>query len=138
MSLLEEIQRLGAKDIMKYLSIFLASIAPGFLILYYYKPDLVKEYTTVKIIIFSSSLTLPLLFANITIVDERSYEKDPSLETHLIAGALYTFIIYYVPLFAAYLFNWPFIVFIWVLLGLEAFFIINYLILTRKKLPNKV
>lgn len=132
MNIIEEIQKLSARDIMKYSSIFLASVAPGFLILCHYQPNLVKEYSTAKIIIFSIALTLPLLFANITLIGEYHHSKISQLEAQIMVGALYTFIIYYAPLSIAYLFKLHFKVFAYLLLGLEALFIILFLIPKNK------
>ncbi|MDH5360772.1 MAG: hypothetical protein OEX03_09420, partial [Gammaproteobacteria bacterium] len=43
-----------------YVLAFLATIAPGVLIIYLYKPNVFLEIDTIKFILFSLALSLPL------------------------------------------------------------------------------
>ena len=63
-TIIEEVKKLRAWEISATLAWFLVTIAPGFLILYRFQAGLVKELDTVKVLIFSAALTLPVVAVN--------------------------------------------------------------------------
>src|SRR5437899_1055002 len=50
--------------VMFGISIFLGTVAAGFLIIFQFKPELVERYDVLKLFIFSCALTLPLVSIN--------------------------------------------------------------------------
>jgi hypothetical protein len=56
--------KLEYKHVWILITGFLGTIAPGFLVLYHFKPDLFEKYDVFKLAILSLSLTLPLLIMN--------------------------------------------------------------------------
>ena len=57
---------------------FTGAIAPGFLLIYLYKPELLSSLDTLKVIFFSLSLSLPIIIVNLflqfNILDEDGEE----------------------------------------------------------------
>lgn len=104
MSLLTEIQKLKGWHFLVGVLAFLAVIGPGFLIIYRYHPELVEKYDIAKLLVFSASLTLPVLIANLIAVSlcEPSKEK-PDLKFGLYMAAFGTFATLYGGLFLAYI-----------------------------------
>jgi O-antigen/teichoic acid export membrane protein len=56
--------KLEYKHVWLIITGFLGTLAPGFLILFHFKPELFEKYDVFKLIILSLSLTLPLLIIN--------------------------------------------------------------------------
>jgi hypothetical protein len=56
--------KLEYKHVWILIAGFLGTLAPGFLILFHFRPDLVEKYDVFKLAILSLSLTLPLLLIN--------------------------------------------------------------------------
>lgn len=61
---IEELRTLKPWELTKAVEAFLVTVAPGVLILYLYRPALVTELASLKLIVFSASLTLPLVAIN--------------------------------------------------------------------------
>src|ERR1035441_1749086 len=61
---LPEIRKLEYKDVSRYTSAFLGTIAAGFLIIFHFKPELIEKYDGFKLVVLSLILTLPLLALN--------------------------------------------------------------------------
>lgn len=64
MTVLDEIRKLKVWDVTVLLGAFLAIIAPGMLIVYIFAPELVLQLETLKLFVFSSALTLPVIAVN--------------------------------------------------------------------------
>lgn len=60
----DELRNLKPWELTRAVAAFLAIIAPGILILYLYKPGLVTELESAKLLMFSAALTLPLVALN--------------------------------------------------------------------------
>jgi len=101
MSLISDIRKLKGDDITMGILGFLGVVAPGFLTIYHFHPELIEKYDALKIIIFSASLTVPVLFLNSMIVVISSPGK-LSHRDSLIQSALGTVIVLYGALFWAY------------------------------------
>ena len=66
--MLEDIRRLTAWEITSLLGAFLATIAPGVLILHLFAPELVLKLDTLKLFVFAMGLTLPVIAVNAFVV----------------------------------------------------------------------
>jgi hypothetical protein len=64
------------KDVSRYTSAFLGTIAAGFLIIFHFKPELIEKYDGFKLVVLSLILTLPLLALN-AIISACLYHKLP-------------------------------------------------------------
>lgn len=73
--LVSQIKHLKSKEVAFAFGFFLAVLAPGFLTLYQFKPEVVSEYATVKLIIFSVAITLPIFAFNLIITGMYSTES---------------------------------------------------------------
>jgi len=95
---------------------FMGAISPGFLLIYVFKPELVYQLETVKLIIFSLSLSLPVFIINflfISAVDVNNVEVPPQI---LAGFALFmSFLAMYPNLLMAYMFNLSFNIFMAIL-----------------------
>lgn len=65
MTLVEDIKKLESWQISAALITFLATVAPGSLILHFYDPALFKDLETVKLLVLAAALTLPVVLLNI-------------------------------------------------------------------------
>lgn len=127
MDLITEMKKIKAKEILLYCTFFLSTLAPGFLLIYQYKPKLVMEYSILKLVLFSASLTLPVLFLNYIFVAAAARaahlislaDKEKEFEVQIFVSCLVTFLSYYIVILAAYFFSLKFTIFIAIMLGLE-------------------
>src|ERR1039458_5491708 len=94
--------KLEYKHVWILITGFLGTIAPGFLILYHFKPELFEKYDVFKLTILSLSLTLPLLIINSLITGmlfyklphESESETDKNVEATKSALSLNALVIY--------------------------------------------
>jgi len=137
---IEELRKVKPLEIALYLLLFLATIAPGFLIIYNFKPSLVTEYDILKLIVFAFSLTLPALCINVIFVggtstaiqENRKSLKNWTLKHDVTLGSLITFLFYYLAILVSYILHLKFIIFIIIIFFLEALFISGCAIYVRK------
>lgn len=90
MSIIEEAKKLEAFDVTFYLCVFLATLAPGFLTIYLFKPELISSLDTAKLIIFSTSIALPAYSVNYIIMlinTEGTQNAEPKI-IGLMAGSV--------------------------------------------------
>jgi len=116
---------------------FLATVGPGFLIVYLFKPELIEKLDIVKLTIFSCALTTPLLMtnvlANIVIQSKENNEGEiasvmgTAFASHIISS--------YSAIFLAYWFHWEFLRFVWWALGFSVG--VSILIYFVEKLPGE-
>ena len=85
----------------------LSTVAPGALILYHYKHADVETLGTIKLVILSAALTLPILLANALVAIGVSREG-AYIRRHFVAAMLCTFIAFYFALMVAWWFALPF------------------------------
>ena len=64
MSIAEDLKKVSANEIAFAITGFLSSVAPGFLILYLFKPSLVVSLDSFKLVLFALALTLPVISIN--------------------------------------------------------------------------
>ena len=64
MTIIEQIRSLSAWNITAIISTILATIAPGFLIVYLYKPIQFEQLDSLKLFVLSISFTLPIISSN--------------------------------------------------------------------------
>lgn len=58
------LRKVTAWDVAVILGGFLVSVAPGFLILFMFRPDLMQQMESFKLVVLSASFTLPLVAFN--------------------------------------------------------------------------
>jgi hypothetical protein len=145
MSWISDIEKIDFPKIAKTIALFMATIAPGFLILYLFKHDLIANLDIIKLIIFSFSLTLPLLIFNwfsvLAIIAIYTDTKNHDVEMEL-GSITVNIMAYYLAIFIAYLYALPFRSFVWILLGINFFILfillfIGIIIYVREKKSNR-
>jgi hypothetical protein len=81
------------KPIMFGISVFLGTVAAGFLIIFQFKPELVEKYDIFKLLVFSCALTLPLISINAVITAflyarlPDDYENETAKNVDITRGA---------------------------------------------------
>lgn len=109
MASIEEIKKLQSHEVTAVIGWFLATVAPGFLIIFIYNPSLIKELDTVKLIVLSLSVTLPLIAVNISLfVILRvffKFFKDANRNEFFFLQMVWAFLVIYGAVWIAYLFN---------------------------------
>lgn len=132
--MLEEIKSLSWNQTLGAIFAFLGLIAPGFLLLYLFKPELISSLETIKVLLFSLSLCMPLFVFNLAIAFtiEKHGEEDPF---HVSAIALYmSSVAAYVAILFSYLANLTFKQFLLAILATEIIVLIAaFLPLARSK-----
>ncbi len=120
MSTFADIKKFSSLDFSLAICVCLATVAPGFLTLYLFKPLLIQNLETLKVLIFSLALTLPLLAIN-TIVLGLSAENtvNQKLKEMSLIGGIIAVISFYPALLIAYFFEKPFICFLMLLILFE-------------------
>lgn len=64
MSFVQDMRNLEHHQVLLGGFVFAATLAPGFLTIFHFKPDLVEKYDFFKIVLFSMALTVPVLLLN--------------------------------------------------------------------------
>jgi hypothetical protein len=107
--MIDEIRKLESKDLAWALLTIVGAILPGFLTIAYFKPALLERLDFAKLLLFSASLALPIVFAQTTIhVAIAPQGKPPTKRRGLVAGALITIYTVYSSLLCAYIFHLSF------------------------------
>ncbi|MBN1671174.1 MAG: hypothetical protein JXR37_09090 [Kiritimatiellae bacterium] len=124
MGWLEEIKKMDRLDVLVVVLSFFAIVGPGLLLLYHFKPELVKESSALKLVFLSISFTLPICLINMFVPPQRlfCYPDAPGVRPVILCAS--TGIIYYLALLVAYLFGLRFKVFLGILAGLETLFLV--------------
>jgi hypothetical protein len=111
--MLAELKSLKAVYFLWVVLTFLAVIGPGFLILFQFKPQIVASYDIVKLLVFASALTMPLLFINaLIIVFVNPRAEAPEVETTFAGTLAGTAVSLYLATLGCYLLHlrfWQFI-----------------------------
>jgi hypothetical protein len=66
--LIEAMRQIKPHEIMRSILVFLSTVAPGVLVIFYYKPELIHELDVLKLIVLSAAITLPLIVVNSMII----------------------------------------------------------------------
>lgn len=128
MNFLEQLKNLTAWDITTVLGGFLATVAPGLLIVYLFDPALVLKLETMKLFVFSAAITLPVLavnaFAMLIVgiwMGIWSKSKETVTRQHLFFyEATWAFLTLYAAVLIAFLCSLNVSQFIWVVGGVDA------------------
>ncbi|MGE5493547.1 MAG: hypothetical protein ACM31P_19995 [Actinomycetota bacterium] len=138
MSLITEVKGLEAHHVALGIGLFIGVLAPGFLTLYLYKPALVTSLDTFKLLLFSSSITLPIAAVNFllsAILDHTSESKgiDNSDRYAFTVSALFiSCIVQCTALLGAYLFSLRFKGYLGLLSALELVLFLIFLADNRR------
>lgn len=104
--LLKEIRTLSAHQVSYVLVLLAAIISPGLLILYHYQYDLFISLSNIKLILLSSSMSIPIVISSTLLAvydtEEQSYEKVSFF------GFFITVIVSIPALFICYVFGFSF------------------------------
>ena len=123
---IEPIRNLSKWEITVFISGFLATLAPGFLILYLYKPDLLERFDNFKITIFSLALTLPLVVVDalimVVIGAYFGLWKKLSDKQAVFWVAVWVFLSLYASILAAYFFSLSYMAFLFTLIVVDVAF----------------
>jgi hypothetical protein len=125
MNFLEQLRNLTAWDITAVLGGFLATVAPGLLIVYLFDPALVLKLETMKLFVFSAAITLPVLAVNafamlIVGIWMGIWSKGTVTRQHLFFyEATWAFLTLYAAVLIAFLCSLNVSQFIWVVGGVD-------------------
>jgi hypothetical protein len=94
--MINEIKTLNWNQTLGVIFVFLGTISPGFLIIYLFKPELISSLDSIKIILFSLSISLPIVVVNMSVCIFGSFDEEENskfvgaiLALFLTAAALY-------------------------------------------------
>ena len=89
MSLIDDARKLEPSDFAIGIGFFVGVVAPGFLTLFLYKPALVTSLDILKLLLFSTAITLPIVIINFIFVAMLYDEDKKTPELRLLSiGAL--------------------------------------------------
>ncbi len=103
----DQIKKLAWFDLLMGLFGLLGAIAPGFLVLYIYKPSLIMSLETTKLLIFSLALSLPVVVFNLLVSASSigSVKEDQKNLAKGLVSLFLTFVVFYSAILAAYIFS---------------------------------
>ena len=135
MSILQEAKALRRHEAVFMVIFFLATIAPGMLILQSFFPQLVKDLDVVKLLILSFGITLPVNVVNIAGCSEltRTVERDQMTADELLASMCLSFFVFYIPLLVNVFVSLSLKVFAATACGLEILIVVMMIAEVRKK-----
>lgn len=123
----KELKEFEARHYAVAVSTLLASIGPGLLCIYHYRPELITALDAFKLILLSAGLALPVCGANFLVGAATSEEKDDAAIIWLSSTSV-TSAILYLSMYIAYLAAMPFRKFTYTVLALEILLVIETLI----------
>jgi hypothetical protein len=123
MPFVEDLRRYNLGGVILVAFAFLAVVSSGFLIIQHYHPDYIQHLDVVKLILFASSLTLPIFLVNF-VAALRPCGRGPQDPAPILAACIMTFVATYAPLFLSYLSRMPFRVFALLVGLIEAAFVV--------------
>jgi len=115
----EDLKNLNRNQTLTTIFGFLGVLAPGFLIIYLYKPDLFLSLDTIKLLIFAVSLSGPIFVINMIFLMNTPPDTKNQYVSAII-GLFLAAIILYFGILAAYLFTLSFKVFLSIIGVLQA------------------
>ncbi|MGF1907581.1 hypothetical protein [Aliivibrio salmonicida] len=142
MSLLSEIKNVDGHFTSTLLVLFLSIISPGILIIYLFLPELFIKLDSLKFILFSVSLSLPVFVLNafMTTINEKS-ETEIDFQVIGIATGIISSIIMFLSLIVSYVLDFSFNYFLITIFMLEVmYFLANmyFYIRSEKRSANKL
>ncbi len=129
--MLKDIKELSWDQSIFVISGFLGSIAPGFLLLYLFKPELILSLDSFKLVIFSLALSLPVVFLNILMCKSAPGNEISNLKIGYLALVLASFSMY-PSILMSYLFQFSFFDYLKVLLVSQCIVLAGFMIDSRK------
>jgi hypothetical protein len=132
LSILSELQNLKAQHIALYVGAFLGTVAPGFLIIYYFRPELIERYDIFKLTFFSVSMTLPLLVVNLALIWSDIKHTEDIWPVFLLAFGV-NFVVLYIALIVVYFFSLGFKFYLGIVAFLELVLLLRVLVDVRKR-----
>lgn len=111
MSYVQDLLSLNQRHLNLAISFFGGTVAPGFLILYHFKPDLVNEWDFFKIVLFSVALTMPsvlLHYVQISSYGLKTKEGEKDYVGAAILACFTSLFSLHIALVGAYILDWSF------------------------------
>jgi len=114
MSNIGEFANLDLRRLLIFLLLFASTIAPGILLVYFFKNSLITSLDIFKLILFAFSITIPVFVLNSFLLIPFIHDKDSlkmddenRLSLNFIFGGLITLIQLNAGILIAYLFHFP-------------------------------
>ena len=123
---LEPLRKISPHEAVLVFTIYLASTAPGVLLLYLYRPILFFDVSSAKIAMLAFSLTAPLLVINIAVTYVAAMLVNEDFFFALVSAGLLTIAAFYPPMFAVYLGSASFSMFLGYLVISELVLVLIY------------
>lgn len=117
---------------------FMGTISPGFLLLYMYKPDLVTNLETAKLVIFSLALCLPIVCANLFVAQSTFQAESEEGFKQAMLAAFMSAMVCYTALLWSYFYNLLFSQFLLVLLTVQVLVAAVAVVSNRNERKNSV
>ena len=130
MSLIDEARKLHSSDIALGIGVIVAIVAPGFLTIFLYRPGLIASLDTFKLLLFSASLTLPIVAMNFACANHFEEGSGESSTTIAILAMAMSCMVLYLALVTSYLLSLSFRAH---LVGLGALQVLLFLVLYVEK-----
>jgi hypothetical protein len=127
MGFISELDKLDLPKVTTSILLFMSSIAPGFLVIFLFRPELVDRFDIFKLTLFTLALTSPLLIINSILgmfVSVNPFRIGENISLRLLGGVSINIVVYYPIILMAYLYSWKFHQFILWLISVEAGLII--------------
>lgn len=136
MNIADELKSLEPSHVVSIVFSFSAIIAPGYLIIYLFKPQLIASLDVFKLLVFSMSLTLPMLALNYYVQQIVLAEIDPGPKNRLSLALMLAMVVIYPQVLMAYIQHLSFRAFLYRVISAEIFAIIVVAVYWRLALKS--
>jgi hypothetical protein len=131
-ALINDLKKLSGKDIGFGIIWFLGAIAPGFLMVFHFCPEVASTYDFLKLMLLSSSLSIPVVALNLTILAGLSRTEETTLEETWLSGSIASILSIFPSLYAAYYFKLNFPTFVLVAGAIDVTLVLLFSFLDRE------
>lgn len=97
-STLSQIRNLSASEVVLAVSLFLATVATGALVIFSFDKGTFIELDTFKLLVLSTSVTLPVLAVNVLLTEIAVQNLKSTFSDNLIMAGILSSLVFYPPL----------------------------------------
>jgi len=97
-SALSQMRNLSTSEVILAVSLFLATVATGALVIFSFDKGTFIELDTFKLLVLSASVTLPVLAVNVLLVEVAVQNLKSSFSDNLIMAGILSSLVFYPPL----------------------------------------
>ncbi len=125
-----DLNKLSGSAIILIVIMLATSILPGSLFIYIYNKNFFLQADFLKLILLSSSITIPILFVNIIFALQTfpNKDKDLTFSYYLIMGSSFTFTIIFISILTGFFFKFTIQIGVLIVIGVQILWFLLFII----------